>query len=770
MKRNEGLEKQKRIRENFQPIVEAKDYALHKMIEIGKHMGKFRYIMLPVLFVFLLVYHFMFALLVQLKMRERMARVVSCILVLALLVTSVNLTAFAVDSQEAPSTYATGTTYKLSQLVIGTKVKPGDVIENDVRFDRLLFYAPYDDTSYLPGGGGLMEDDSYTVEYYATYSGYNSNYPSSYKFTAECSQITTMPTLVPDFTYDATSHNLVATNGSAKAGSNSVPVEFKSGYSYYSDYCQSGTGTHTVIARAQATDGYAPGPDVEVGTVTISKAKATMFALPAVPAGVPYGTKLSDITLSDSAWSWVAPETIPDAVADGEEANSYQIKAKATDTRNYDWSEVEGFDAKTNYITRTLPVPVTPVRATEENFRLLIPSLSAVNYDANKTLADISLPDNWSFVDESIVPEVKVSEYAATYSLREIDRTNFIWGEDCDIVGYNADTNKITRNLSLTVNKVKAPTPSLTAQNETVYKKGDGKIIGLTTDMEYGTNYNGPFTEVTDPDMGFAPGTYYVRVKESDNYSPSSLKKISIYSGSTISITYPSTKTGYTTTAITTGSLGYLSDYKFKVTIDKDYHATSDGFKVTANGVELTPISQDNLEYTYEIKGLTENVTIGVTGLERYTDKLTIQNANIDFGTHEFGKKVTARAIEIKNEGNRDGIIKSVSLSEGASEYFELVGSDDIVSKDKTLRSYTICPKSSCPIGTYDATVTVTYYTNAAKTATDTTTATLKYVVTPKTLAESEVRLKDTTLYYTGDAVYPVLVDKDGYIIDASEY
>ena len=40
MKRNEGLEKQKRIRENFQPIVEAKDYALHKMIEVGKHMGK----------------------------------------------------------------------------------------------------------------------------------------------------------------------------------------------------------------------------------------------------------------------------------------------------------------------------------------------------------------------------------------------------------------------------------------------------------------------------------------------------------------------------------------------------------------------------------------------------------------------------------------------------------------------------------------------------------------------------------------------------------
>ncbi|MDD6194630.1 MAG: hypothetical protein PUB19_07005, partial [Lachnospiraceae bacterium] len=471
MKRNESLEKQKRIRENFQPIVEAKDYALHKMIEVGKHMGKFRYIMLPVLFVFLIVYHFMFALLVQLKMRERMARVVSCILVLALLVTSVNLTAFAVDSQEAPSTYATGTTYKLSELAVGTKVKPGDIIVNDVGFNRLLYYAPYDDTSSL-GGGATSEGDSWTVQYYATFSEHKEGYQSYYKFTAECSQITTMPTLVSDFTYDATSHNLVATSGSAKAGSISVPVEFKSGYSYYADYCQSASGTHTVTARAQATDGYAPGPDVEVGTVTISKAKATMFALPQVPAGVPYGTKLSDITLSDSAWSWVAPETIPDAVADGQDANGYEIKAKATDTRNYDWSEIEGYDAKTNYITRTLPVPVTPVEATEENFQLLIPSLPAVNYDANKTLADISLPDNWSFVDETIVPEVKVSEYAATYSLREIDRTNFIWGEDCDIVGYNANTNKITRNLSLTVNKVKAPTPSLTAKNETIYNKG----------------------------------------------------------------------------------------------------------------------------------------------------------------------------------------------------------------------------------------------------------------------------------------------------------
>lgn len=95
MKKQERQQKYDQIREMYEPVVRAKNYAMRQMIETGKKMGKLRYLMLAVLFIFLFTYHFFFAIFTQLKMRERLARAFSMVMVVVLVFTSVDVTVLA---------------------------------------------------------------------------------------------------------------------------------------------------------------------------------------------------------------------------------------------------------------------------------------------------------------------------------------------------------------------------------------------------------------------------------------------------------------------------------------------------------------------------------------------------------------------------------------------------------------------------------------------------------------------------------------------------
>ena len=97
MKRQTRMEKERQIRERYRFISEGKDDAMRTLISLGRKMGKLRYLMIVVLFVFLFVYHASYHLFLQLKMREKMARVVAYIMVVAVLISSVNLTTFAMN-------------------------------------------------------------------------------------------------------------------------------------------------------------------------------------------------------------------------------------------------------------------------------------------------------------------------------------------------------------------------------------------------------------------------------------------------------------------------------------------------------------------------------------------------------------------------------------------------------------------------------------------------------------------------------------------------
>jgi len=75
--------------------------------------------------------------------------------------------------------------------------------------------------------------------------------------------------------------------------------------------------------------------------------------------------------------------------------------------------------------------------------------------------------------------------------------------------------DSITLTLPFSITKITPPIPKLTAVNETVQGQANGKILGLTTEMEYSIDGQS-FLPVTDPNMNLCPGMYLVRIPETD--------------------------------------------------------------------------------------------------------------------------------------------------------------------------------------------------------------------------------------------------------------
>ena len=83
---NKHEKKYHQVKSMYAPIVEMKDYAVHQIVQTGKKMGSWRYLMIPVLFVFLFVFHFSYHLCIQLKMKEKLARGVAFAMALVMVV------------------------------------------------------------------------------------------------------------------------------------------------------------------------------------------------------------------------------------------------------------------------------------------------------------------------------------------------------------------------------------------------------------------------------------------------------------------------------------------------------------------------------------------------------------------------------------------------------------------------------------------------------------------------------------------------------------
>lgn len=133
----------------------------------------------------------------------------------------------------------------------------------------------------------------------------------------------------------------------------------------------------------------------------------------------------------------------------GIQVGPYDVVLTLTDPKNYRWPDSP--DASITLIFRIEHV--------------ILPTAGPVTYDPNRTLNDVPLLLNeaydekswdWHWVDTSIVPVVNNTGYQVV--LEDVLDDEY----DLDgVPGYDKDKHKVTRTISLTVNKAKVPAPAI---------------------------------------------------------------------------------------------------------------------------------------------------------------------------------------------------------------------------------------------------------------------------------------------------------------------
>ncbi len=126
MNKQERTRRYEQVRESLAPVTRAKDYALSELIKTANRMGKYRWILIAGIFILLFVYHFCFSLFVQLRMRDKLAKAVSFVLVAALILTSVDLSVLAASKDGTDNGQGTITEIRtLSEDILQQYVEVG---------------------------------------------------------------------------------------------------------------------------------------------------------------------------------------------------------------------------------------------------------------------------------------------------------------------------------------------------------------------------------------------------------------------------------------------------------------------------------------------------------------------------------------------------------------------------------------------------------------------------------------------------------------------
>ncbi len=176
------------------------------------------------------------------------------------------------------------------------------------------------------------------------------------------------------------------------------------------------------------------------------------------------------------------------------------------------------------------------------------------------------------------------------------------------------DNRLVTVEYGIVNGSQNAPTVSGVA--ETIKGKADGKISGLTTEMEYSTEYTADddkYTKITDPNMTFAAGTYYVRYCAKQYYNAGVFAEVTITEGRKLTVNVPAEQSGYELKTVAT-ELDWHGSTTLTFTLAEGYTKTNE-FSVSAIGAILT----DNGDGIYTVSNAQDDIVITVVGVADIT-------------------------------------------------------------------------------------------------------------------------------------------------------
>ena len=138
--------------------------------------------------------------------------------------------------------------------------------------------------------------------------------------------------------------------------------------------------------------------------------------------------------MSDSNWTWVDGTIIPTV-----KNNGYDAKL-SVDDKNYDYTNVQGYDSTTSSIVRTIALTVKKAIP-----KALTPTASEITY--GDKLSDATLNEGWVWIDGAVVPTVQNNTFDA---VKKVDNENYDY---TDVSGYDSVTGTVTQTVTVIVNK-----------------------------------------------------------------------------------------------------------------------------------------------------------------------------------------------------------------------------------------------------------------------------------------------------------------------------
>ncbi len=279
---------------------------------------------------------------------------------------------------------------------------------------------------------------------------------------------------------------------------------------------------------------------------------------------------------------------------------------------------------------------ITATAAATQNYVETAASFDLTVAKATGTVRNRNYSLGYLYGDDIPTPERKYFEASSTgafrYSWSPAAPKNAGKYQLTVTVDEDGNYTSATLVLNVLVEKDVWVRPTLVkAENETVDGKKDGKVTYTDTPaLEYRPKRTrGEWIPVAVPTgaesvtvEGLAPGTYEFRRPGDENHFASSPETITIQHGPKLTVTLPSTQTGYTLTASKT-QLGWHEDVELSFQLDSvgAYKAADFGIWAEA-GSEKTKLTLGN-DGAVKLTAPEKDITITVTGVK--TDNVAPQ-------------------------------------------------------------------------------------------------------------------------------------------------
>ena len=351
------------------------------------------------------------------------------------------------------------------------------------------------------------------------------------------------------------------------------------------------------------------------------------------------------------------------------------------------------------------------------------------------------------------------------------------------IVGNDNYKDVAPQTLTVKIDKCKQTAPeSLTKTDETISKKSDGSISGITSDMEWRKAGETTYVIVTNEKYeNLAAGTYYMRYQGNENYHPSPDAEIVIAAGRKLKINAPENQVGYTLTSDVC-EVDYLGNATLTFALKEGY-SKDDNFKIILNGNPdaqwlngQLPLSGIYTDVNIVVEGVVDNtaptaeIKVKDNGWTEFLNSITFglffkETQDVTITAADAGSGVKSIEYYLANAELSLAEVEAITSWKGYDEAFKVDPDNEYVIYVKvTDNDGNVCYISSNGI-VLDATAPVisgvengnTYYTTQKVTVTEKNVASIQL--------NGETAGSDITLEGNKNATYTIIVtDKAGNV------